>query len=97
MAHDEDITDEKPIAPVDGYTRWIVGVVGSAILAALGFLAISDRNSVEERLELQRQFAITTSSAIAVHQYRLDEQRDRLQRIETKLDAILERLPARAR
>lgn len=97
-AHDENVLESgTPTGSDSSYTRWVVGVVGAAVIASLAWFATNDRASVEQRLEMYQAFASTTSGTLAVHEYRLDEQRDRLVRIESKLDEILDRLPAQSR
>ena len=74
-------------------TKWVVGVVASAIVAAIAFLVTADRADVGREIRAHSASAVATDRALALHEYRLVQQEATTRRIEEKLDRILERLP----
>ena len=52
--YEEDHTPERGISlhrrGLNGHTKWVVGVVSTAIVSALAFLLVQDRNGFERRL-----------------------------------------------
>ena len=47
----EDAIDWAKLRGSDTHTRWLVGVASTAIVSALCWFAVQDRNSVERRLQ----------------------------------------------
>jgi len=68
---DSDKWRERNVGP-NGHTKWIVGVVGTAIISANAYLLVQDRAEIERRmlaLELQAQ---TQSTSAAVTKEKLE-------------------------
>lgn len=93
MRHDPDVEEDSVTFQHDSLGRWVVGVVSAAIIGGLALFATSERADFQERLK-QHEVAI---QRMAVFEYRLNEQHTRLERIESKLDLILERQSAKKR
>ena len=87
----------------DTYSNWITGIVGTGIVAALGYLAIQDRQSIDDDIkglkahEEQMNAVIGTiksDEAVAKvqHDYlvmSVNELNERQKRMDDKLDRIL--------
>ena len=78
-------------------TKWLVGVIATALVGGLGYFARVSIAYVGSELQQQHKAIVKTSQDLALHEYRLTQQEAAQKRIEEKLDRILERLPAKAR
>jgi hypothetical protein len=76
-------------------TKWVVGVVATALVTALAFFITADRTYVGNEIKSHSDFAVATDRALALHEYRLAQAEAANRRIEEKLDAILDRLPTK--
>lgn len=92
MQHDPDVSEDKPIG-LDRHGKWIIGVVSAALVTSLGYFVTTDKARIEERIMDNSKAQIIAAERLAVHEYRLNEQDERLERMEKKLDQILDRLP----
>lgn len=78
--------------PLNGHTRWVVGVVSTAIIGALAFLLVQDRNGIDRRLSAVEQLSMVTAQSMRAHEgesvARWDEIRRSLDRIEKDISTI---------
>lgn len=82
--------DRRAHGPFNGHTKWVVGVVSTAIISALTFLIGADRLSVDRRItaleQLTMQLARQQDARGAEADARWQEIQRSLQRIEAAVE-----------
>lgn len=84
----EDHRSQRGGGGLNGHTKWVVGVVSTAIVASLGWFVVTDRSGVERRLLANEILAISTAQAQRAYEAKSDARWEEIQRTlqEIKLD-----------
>ena len=80
------------VGPFNGHTKWVVGVVSTALVSALAFLLVQDRAGFDRRLINVEDLARVTAGGLQAHEARASAQYEEikkaLERIENHVEEV---------